>query len=131
MSTVFTKIIQGDIPSYRLAEDEQFFSFLDINPLSKGHSLVIPKKEVDYFFDLEEDVLADMMPFCKKVARAIEQTVDCERIGVSVVGLEVPHAHVHLIPIRSIDDMNFSTPRVELSEEEFEALAREIRSKLA
>ena len=130
MPTIFSKIIEGDIPSYKIAEDEQFYAFLDINPLSKGHTLVIPKKEVDYFFDLEDDLLTAMMPFCKRVASAIEQTVPCKRIGVSVVGLEVPHAHVHLIPIQSIGDMNFSNERVQMSEEEFKTLAQQIRRNL-
>ena len=130
MSSIFTRIVQGDIPSYKLAETERFYAFLDINPLAKGHALVIPKQEIDYFFDLEDALLADLMLFAKKVARAIEKVVPCERVGVSVVGLEVPHAHVHLIPINSISDMSFSKERVQMEASEFEALATAISAAL-
>lgn len=123
MASIFTKIIQGDIPSYKIAETDECFAFLDINPLARGHTLVVPKEEVDYIFDLDEEMLAALMLFSQRVARAIEKVVDCERIGVTVIGLEVPHAHVHLIPIRSIYDMDFSKERVSLSKEQFQALA--------
>lgn len=130
MSSIFTKIIQGEIPSYKIAEDDRFYAFLDINPVAMGHTLVIPKEEIDYIFDLPDDLLGDLMGFSKKVAGAIEKEVDCERIGVTVVGLEVPHAHVHLIPIDSIYDMEFSKPRIKLSEEEFNDLAGRIAGHL-
>lgn len=126
MATIFTKIIEGSIPSYKIAEDEKFYAFLDINPLTKGHTLVVPKKEVDYIFDLDEDTLADMMVFAKKVARKIESVVECKRVAVAVIGLEVPHAHIHLIPITSENDMNFHNPRVKLTPEEFAVLADKI-----
>jgi len=111
MSTIFSRIVSGEIPSYRIAEDERYYAFLDINPLAKGHTLVIPKQETDYLFDLEDDLLAGMMVFSKKVARAIEKVVPCKRIGVAVLGLEVPHAHIHLIPINSEADISFSRPK--------------------
>ncbi|MBY5956551.1 HIT family protein [Membranicola marinus] len=126
MSTLFTKIVQGEIPSYKIAEDDRFYAFLDINPVAIGHTLVIPKEEIDYLFDLPDDLLGDLMAFSKKVATAIEKEVDCKRIGITVVGLEVPHAHVHLIPIDSIYDMEFSKPRINLTEEEFSDLATRI-----
>lgn len=130
MASIFSKIVQGDIPSYKIAEDDRFYAFLDINPVAKGHTLVIPKEEIDYIFDLPDDLLGDLMAFSKKVAGAIEKEVECERIGVTVVGLEVPHAHVHLIPIDSIYDMEFSKPRIKLSEEEFKDLAGRIAGHL-
>ncbi len=130
MSSIFSKILNGDIPSYTIAEDDRYFAFLDINPLAKGHTLVIPKKEVDYIFDVEDELLADMMVFSKKIARAIEKVVSCKRIGVAVLGLEVPHAHIHLIPINSEADINFSKPKLKLSREEFEELAKKIRKEL-
>lgn len=126
MASVFTRIIAGEIPCYKVAETETCFAFLDINPLSKGHTLVIPKKEVDYIFDVEDDLYLDLMAFAKKVGTAIEKVVPCERIGVTVIGLEVPHAHVHLIPINSIYDMDFSKPKLKFSSEEMTDLAREI-----
>ncbi len=131
MASIFTKIINGEIPCYKIAENESFFAFLDINPVAKGHVLVIPKKEVDVFFDLDDVTLAEIMVFSKKIAKAIESVVSCDRIGLSVVGLEVPHAHVHLIPINSIGDMSFSKPKFEMTKEEFEELAQKIREKLA
>ncbi len=130
MATIFTRIINGDIPSYKLAEDDRFYAFLDINPVAVGHTLVIPKEEIDYIFDLPDELLGDLMIFAKKVAGAIEKVVDCKRIGVTVVGLEVPHAHVHLIPIDSIYDMEFSKPKRVLSEEKFKDLAAKIRANL-
>ncbi len=126
MTTIFSKIIKNEIPSYRIAEDDRFFAFLDINPLAKGHTLVIPKKEVDYLFDLEDDLLAGMNVFAKKVARAIEKVITCKRIGVAVLGLEVPHAHIHLIPINSEADISFSRPKLKFSEAEFIELAEKI-----
>lgn len=130
MPGIFTKIILGEIPSYKVAEDENYLAFLDINPLKKGHTLVIPKKEVDYLFDLDDDLLAGMTVFSKKVAVAIEKVVDCNRIGVVVLGLEVPHAHIHLIPIDSETDTNFSNPRVRMTEEEFRELAVSINREM-
>ena len=126
MATIFTKIINGDIPSYKLAEDDRYYAFLDINPLARGHALVVPKQEEDYIFDLEPDVVAGLFEFSQRVAKAIESVVICERIGVAVIGLEVPHAHVHLIPINGIHDIDFSKPRVSLTQDEYVALAEEV-----
>lgn len=126
MASLFTKIINGEIPCYKIAEDEHYFAFLDINPLAKGHTLVVPKKEIDYIFDLEDDDLAGLHIFAKKVARAIDQTMECKRVGIAVLGLEVAHAHIHLVPINSLGDINFKNPRVKLSEEEFKAIAETI-----
>lgn len=123
MKTIFSKIIAGEIPCYKVAEYDRFFAFLDISPLSKGHTLVVPKQEVDYIFDLPETDLADMMLFAKRVAAALQKTVDCKRIGMAVIGLEVPHAHIHLIPIQAESDMIFSKPRVQLSPDEMSAIA--------
>ncbi len=131
MASIFTRIIKGEIPCYKVAESEQFLAFLDIRPLAKGHTLVIPKTEIDYFFDLEDSLLSGIMLFSKNVAKAIQNVVPCARIGVSVVGLEVPHAHVHLIPIKSVADMSFTKPRVELEPEEFKQLAASIQSEFA
>ncbi len=130
MATIFTKIIQGEIPSFKIAEDERFFAFLDIHPLAKGHTLVVPKEETDYLFDLEEDLLGDMMKFAKKVALAIDSTMDCKRVGVAVLGLEVPHAHIHLCPINDLHDIEFSKPKLELSDSEFKEIAEKIRAAL-
>jgi histidine triad (HIT) family protein len=126
MASIFTKIIHGDIPSYKIAEDERFIAFLDINPLSKGHTLVVPKVEIDYLFDLDADLLGDMMKFAKKVALAIDSTMDCKRVGIAVLGLEVPHAHIHLCPINDLYDIEFSKPKLKLSEEEFKNIAERI-----
>lgn len=126
MTSIFSRIIKGEIPSYKIAEDDKHFAFLDINPLKSGHTLVIPKREEDYIFKLEDSEISDLMVFAKKVALAIEKVVYCERIGVSVVGLEVPHTHIHLIPINSVTDMTFGKPPVQLSTEEFKALAASI-----
>jgi histidine triad (HIT) family protein len=117
--TIFTKIINGDIPCYKIAEDDTFFAFLDINPLCKGHVLVVPKITVDKVFDLPNDTLAQMLVFAKPIAKAIEATFDCNRCGISVVGLEVPHAHMHLVPINTADDLNFTREKLKLSKEEF------------
>ena len=119
MTSVFTKIVKGDIPCYKVAETNKFLAFLDINPLAKGHTLVIPKKEVDYYFDLDDNLLTGLTLFSKKIAKAIEKVIPCERIGVTVIGLEVPHAHIHLIPINSINDMEFSKGKIEMNNEEF------------
>jgi histidine triad (HIT) family protein len=131
MASIFTKIVQGEIPSYKIAEDERFYAFLDIHPLAKGHTLVIPKNEVDYLFDLDDDLLAGMTKFSKRIARAIEKVIPCARIGVAVLGLEVPHAHIHLIPINSEADISFSRPKLNLSQEEFQEIAARIRDALA
>ncbi|MDD3322146.1 MAG: HIT family protein [Paludibacter sp.] len=128
--TIFSKIIAGEIPCFKIAEDERFFAFLDINPMTKGHTLVIPKREEDYLFNLEDELLASMIVFSKKVAKAIEKSVSCARVGVAVIGMEVPHAHIHLIPINKESDMNFKNPKLKLSTEEMNLIAEEIRSNL-
>lgn len=128
MASIFTKIVAGDIPSYKIAEDDRFYAFLDINPLAKGHTLVIPKKEIDYILDIEDELYKSLFAFAKKVGIAIEKVVECKRMGITVIGLEVPHAHIHLIPINSIYDMDFKQPKLKFSHEEFEQLANEIRN---
>lgn len=130
MATIFTKIVNGEIPCYKIAEDDRFFAFLDINPMTKGHTLVIPKTEKDYIFDLDEATYSALMLFAKKVAHAIEKAIPCKRIGVAVIGLEVPHAHVHLIPINQESDMNFKNPKLKLSVEEMNEIAEHIRQKI-
>ncbi len=130
MATIFTKIINGEIPCYKIAEDDNYFAFLDIGPLAKGHTLVIPKKEVDYFFDLDDETMKGISVFAKRVALAIEKTVECKRVGVAVLGLEVPHAHIHLVPIQSEADISFSKPKLKLSAEEMENIAQSIRGNL-
>ena len=129
MGSIFTKIINGEIPGYKIAEDENFIAILDVNPNAKGHSLCIPKQEINKIFDMDETLYLELMKFSRKVARAIEKTVDCKRIGVAVVGLEVPHVHVHLIPLQDMDDMRFQR-KVTLTKEEFEDLAEAIRENL-
>ncbi|WP_343688796.1 HIT family protein [Chitinophaga sp.] len=131
MSSVFTKIIAGEIPSYKIAENDSFYAFLDIFPLVKGHTLIVPKVEIDHFFDVTDDLLGEWLLFAKPIAKAIEHAFPCNRVGVSVVGLEVPHAHMHLIPINSIDDMNFQRPKLKLSEAEFKAVQEQITAVLA
>lgn len=126
MDTIFTKIIKGEIPSYKVAENDKFYSFLDISPLAKGHTLVVPKAQNDYIFDLDDETIAEMMVFAKKVARAIEKAVPCKRIGVAVIGLDVPHTHIHLVPINKVGDLDFTKERVQLSEEEFKNTAAAI-----
>ncbi len=126
MASIFTKIINGEIPAYKVAENDDFLAFLDVNPNAKGHTLCIPKKEVDKIFDLDENTYMALMRFSRKVAIALEKTVSCKRVGMAVVGLEVPHVHVHLIPLNAMNDMNFKN-KVELSENEFEQLAEKIR----
>lgn len=128
MPSIFTRIINGEIPCHKVAEDDRFLAFLDINPLREGHTLVVPKAEVDKFFELPGDVLSAILPFAQGVARKIAAVVPCDRIGVSVIGLEVPHAHVHLIPIDSMHDMDFSRPKLKLSREELGAIAERIRN---
>jgi histidine triad (HIT) family protein len=130
MASIFTRIINGDIPCYKIAEDDNYFAFLDINPLAKGHTLVIPKEEVDYIFDIDDNLIGGLMVFAKKVALAIEKTVPCKRIGIAVLGLEVPHAHIHLVPINGGNDIDFSKPKLKLAKEEFEQLASQIKSNL-
>lgn len=126
MPNIFTKIINGEIPCHKVAEVDKYLAFLDINPLAKGHTLVIPKEEIDYLFDIEDDLYSGLMLFAKKVALAIEKVIDCERIGVAVVGLEVPHAHVHLIPINHISDISFAKPKLQFSNEELAETAQKI-----
>ena len=129
MPTIFSKIINGEIPCYKIAENDEFLAFLDISPLEKGHTLIVPKKEIDYIFDLEDDLLANMHLFSKKVARAIQDSVPCLRIGVAVIGLEVPHAHIHLVPLHSLGSMTFTKERINLSQAEFAEIAQSIRTK--
>jgi histidine triad (HIT) family protein len=126
MASIFTRIINGEIPCYRVAEDDRYIAFLDVRPLKAGHTLVVPKQEVDYIFDLDEDTLAGMMLFAQKIARAMKEVIECNRIGVAVLGLEVPHAHIHLIPISREGDMLFTNPRVALTPQENETLAGKI-----
>jgi len=126
MASIFTKIINREIPAHIVAEDDRFIAFLDINPLVIGHTLVIPKKEIDYIYDIEDGLLKDLHIFTKRVAKAIEKVCDCNRIGVSVIGLEVPHAHIHLIPINSMDDMNFARPKLSPSQPELAEIAGKI-----
>ncbi|MGD1845457.1 MAG: HIT family protein [Salibacteraceae bacterium] len=130
MASLFTKIVDGEIPCYKIAEDENHLAFLDVFPLAKGHTLVIPKQETDYIFDLEDTTLAALHVFAKKVAKGIDKVVPCKRIGVSVIGLEVPHAHVHLIPMNSVSDMDFSKEKLSFPPDEMEALAAEIAAAI-
>ena len=129
MSSIFTKIINGEIPGYKVAEDENFIAILDVNPNAKGHTLCIPKQEINKIFDMDEELYLGLMKFSRKVAKALEKTVECKRIGVAVVGLEVPHTHVHLIPLHDMDDMRFQK-KVSLTKEEFEELASAISNNL-
>ncbi len=129
MSSIFTKIVNGEIPCYKIAEDDNFLAFLDVNPNAKGHTLCIPKQEINKIFDIEDDLYLGLMAFSKKVAVALEKTVPCKRIGMAVIGLEVPHAHVHLIPLNEMDEMRFQN-KVSLSKEEFENLAKAIQNNL-
>ncbi len=129
MPTLFTKIVNGEIPSYKIVEDENFYAFLDINPNARGHTLCIPKKEEDKIFDLNEEMYLELMRFSRKVAKALEKTVSCKRVGIAVVGLEVPHVHVHLIPLNDMKEMTFQH-KISMSESEFKALATKIQSNL-
>lgn len=128
MATIFSKIVAGEIPSYKVAEDDKFYAFLDINPLVKGHTLVVPKKEVDYIYDLSDEELAAMHVFAKHVALAIQKAFPCRKVGEAVIGLEVTHAHIHLIPIQNESDMLFSNPKLKLSDEEFKSIAERIHN---
>lgn len=130
MASIFTKIVNREIPSYKIAENDQYFAFLDINPLHKGHTLVIPKVEVDYLFDLPEEVYEGLFKFSRMIALALKKTISCERIGLAVIGLEVPHAHIHLVPINGVHDIDFKKPRVKLSKEQFEEVAKQIAANL-
>lgn len=129
MSSIFTKIIKGEIPCYKIAEDDNFLAFLDVNPNAKGHTLCVPKQEIDKIFDIQDDLYLGLMQFSKKIAVALEKTIPCNRIGMTVIGLEVPHAHVHLIPLNEMDEMRFQK-KVEMTKEEFEALAKKIQANL-
>lgn len=129
MATIFSRIVAGEIPCHKIAEDDEFFAFLDINPVAVGHTLVIPKKEVDYIFDIDDPMLGRMMVFAKRVAAAQKEAIDCKRVGLAVMGLEVPHAHIHLIPIKKESDMNFFTKKLDMTQEELAAVAEKIRSK--
>ena len=128
MASIFSRIVSGEIPCYKIAESDHFLAFLDINPLTKGHTLVIPKREVDYIFDLPEEELAALMVFARKVALAIGKVIPCKRVGVAVIGLEVPHAHVHLVPINGIYDIDFKQPKLKISSEEFVEISERIRA---
>lgn len=127
MATIFTRIIQGEIPCHKIAENDKFIAFLDITPVAKGHTLVVPKQEVDYFFDLENDLLAEINVFAKEVAVKLQRVIPCRRIGVAIIGLEVPHAHVHLIPLNTMADINFSAERLKFTQDELAAIAASIR----
>jgi histidine triad (HIT) family protein len=127
MPGIFARIVNGEIPCYKVAEDEEFLAFLDINPLAEGHVLVIPKTEIDYLFDIEDDLLGRMIIFSKKVARAIGMNVKCKKVGMAVLGLEVPHAHIHLVPVNTVYDIDFSKPKLSFTKEEFEIIAGKIR----
>lgn len=129
MASIFTKIINGEIPSYKVAENDKFYAFLDISPLQKGHTLVVPKKETDYFFDIEDKDLQDYICFAKKVAKAIKQAFPCEKVGMAVIGLEVRHAHIHLVPMYKEGDLNFANDKLSLSETEFKSIANSIAEK--
>jgi len=130
MSSVFSRIIAGEIPCYKIAENENFLAFLDVSPLVKGHTLVIPKEEIDYLFDMDDTLLSEMIVFSKKVANAIKISIPCIKVGVSVIGLEVPHAHIHLIPMNSVSEMNFSKSKLSLSSDEMISIAAIIKAKL-
>jgi histidine triad (HIT) family protein len=130
MATIFSRIIKGEIPCYKIAENDDYFAFLDINPLRAGHTLVVPKRETDYIFDLEDEYLAGMVVFSKKIAIAIRKAIPCNRIGVAILGLEVPHAHIHLVPMDTMDDINFKNPKLKFSPEEFKEIAAKISKKI-
>jgi histidine triad (HIT) family protein len=130
MSSLFTRIINGEIPSYKVAEDENYYAFLDIYPLAEGHTLVIPKKETDYIFDIEDEEYQGLFLFAKQVAAAMRKVIPCERIGIAVIGLEVPHAHIHLVPLKTIYDIDFRKPKLQLSQEEFTTIAAKINSAM-
>lgn len=129
MSSIFTKIVNGEIPCYKIAEDANFLAFLDVNPNAKGHTLCIPKQEIDQLFEIDDELYLDLMRFSKKIAAALQKTVPCKRIGMAAIGLEVPHAHIHLIPLNEMDEMRFQN-KVTMTKDEFEALAKEVQSNL-
>ncbi len=129
MASIFTKIINGEIPSYKIAEDDKFYAFLDIAPLAKGHTLVVPKQEVDYIFDIEDELLAQMHIFSKKVAKAIQSAIPCEKVGMAVIGLDVRHAHIHLVPLQEVGDLNFAKEKLKLSSDEMKQTSELIASK--
>lgn len=129
MKGIFSRIASGEIPSYKIAESDRFFAFLDINPMAKGHTLVIPKEEIDYLFDLDDNLLKDMIVFSKRIAKAIKEAIPCARVGMMVVGMEVPHAHIHLIPINREGDMSLSNQRLKLDQKDFENIAKSIAEK--
>ncbi|MBQ4548355.1 MAG: HIT family protein [Bacteroidales bacterium] len=126
MATIFSRIINGEIPCYKIAENDKFFAFLDINPVQKGHTLVVPKKEVDYIFDIDDNDIQEMMLFAKQVAVKIKEAIPCTKIGVAVIGLEVPHAHIHLVPMQNEGDLDFKRPKLQLEKEEFEEIQKKI-----
>ena len=126
MATIFSRIINGEIPCYKIAENDKFFAFLDINPVQKGHTLVVPKNEVDYIFDIEDNDLAEMMVFAKQIAVRIKEVIPCTKVGVAVIGLEVPHAHIHLVPMQNEGDLDFRRPKLQLAKEEFEEIQKKI-----
>ena len=130
MASIFSKIVKGDIPCYKIAEDNRFFAFLDINPLQEGHTLVIPKQEVDYIFDLDDETLSALHVFSKKIALALDKAIECKRVGVVVLGLEVPHAHIHLVPLKVEGDVNFSNPKLKFTPDQFAQIAKKISSHL-
>ncbi len=130
MSSIFTKIINGEIPSYKIAEDEKCYAFLDISPLAEGHTLVVPKQEVDYIFDIEDELLSHLHLFAKKVAKAMKEVIECEKIGMAVIGLDVRHTHIHLVPLKEVGDLNFARPKLELSKERMQEIANLISSNI-
>lgn len=130
MSTIFTKIINREIPAYIISENSKFIAFLDINPLSIGHTLVVPKKEIDYFFDLDEDFLTEILLFSKKISKAIKKVTRCNRVGLSVIGLEIPHAHLHLVPLNEMNDINFSKKKISLKDSDLNDICKKIQSKI-
>ena len=130
MSSIFTKIINGEIPSYKIAEDEKCYAFLDISPLAEGHTLVVPKQEVDYIFDLDDELLTHLHLFAKKVAKAMKEVIECEKIGMAVIGLDVRHTHIHLVPLKEVSDLNFARPKLELPKERMQEIANLISSKI-
>jgi histidine triad (HIT) family protein len=131
MASIFTRIVNGEIPCYKIAENEHFLAFLDVFPLVKGHTLVIPKQEIDYIFDIDDAMLANMMIFAKRVAKAVHTAIPCQRVGVSVIGLEVPHAHIHLVPMQTVNDINFTRPKIQVEKAEMEQIAASIIAALA
>ncbi|MFW5852293.1 MAG: HIT family protein [Bacteroidota bacterium] len=130
MATLFSRIVTGEIPAHKIAENEDFLAFLDINPLVMGHTLVIPKQEIDYIFDVPDDMLARMMTFSKEIGKSIEKSVECKRIGIAVIGLEVPHCHIHLVPLNEMDDINFTRPKLQPKQEDLKMMAEKIRSHM-